>query len=299
MAGQSRNLFARLSNDTAALTTLSVTATAITLTRAGSAPQFSRVVFEQSVDNGATWTLLGPAAKGFAFLAYDDESYSKNARHGAVYSFGGQDLPVEQNILIRARGFYTTGYLCGSEAIEDVMQNAFLLAPLQLTSALSRKTHGSAGDFGIALPLAGEPGVECRWSGGAHMLIFTFSNNVVRGDASVTTGNGSVSGSPTFAGNSMTVNLTGVTDVQRITVTLSGVTDSLGQVLPDAAMSVNMLIGDTNGDRTVNAGDALQTRSRSGQSTDATNFRNDVNIDGMVNSGDSLSVRSRSGSFLP
>jgi hypothetical protein len=43
----------------------------------------------------------------------------------------------------------------------------------------------------------------------------------------------SVAGSPTFSGNTMTVNVTGVADVQRIGVTLSGVTDSFAQVLPD------------------------------------------------------------------
>ena len=37
----------------------------------------------------------------------------------------------------------------------------------------------------------------------------------------MTSGIGSVSGSPTFAGNTMTVNLTGVTDVQTLAVTLS------------------------------------------------------------------------------
>ena len=93
----------------------------------------------------------------------------------------------------------------------------------------------------------------------------------------MTTGTGSVSGSPSFAGNTMTVNLTGVTDVQTITVTLSGVTDSFAQVLPDTAVSVGFLIGDTNGDRFVNAGDTTQTRSRSGQTATATNFRSDVN----------------------
>ena len=57
--------------------------------------------------------------------------------------------------------------------------------------------------------------------------------------------------------------------------------------------------GDTNGDGVVNTGDALQTRNRSGQTTDATNFRSDVNVDGLVNSGDSIIVRSRSGTSLP
>ena len=49
----------------------------------------------------------------------------------------------------------------------------------------------------------------------------------------------------------------------------------------------------------MNAGDALQTRNRSGQATDATNFRSDVNVDAFVNSGDTTIVRSRSGNFLP
>ena len=40
-------------------------------------------------------------------------------------------------------------------------------------------------------------------------------------------------------------------------------------------------------------GDALQTRNRSGQATDETNFRSDVNADGFVNSGDTTVVRGR------
>ena len=46
-------------------------------------------------------------------------------------------------------------------------------------------------------------------------------------------------------------------------------------------------------------GRPLQTRNRSGQATDATNFRSDVNADGFVNSGDTTVVRARSGTFLP
>jgi hypothetical protein len=141
--------------------------------------------------------------------------------------------------------------------------------------------------------------VECRSSGGSHTLVFTFTNGIIGGSASVTSGVGSIAEAPVFSGNTMTVNLAGVADIQRIAVTLSGVTDSFAQVLPATTVSVNMLIGDTNGDRTVNAGDALQTRSRSGQAAAAANFRNDVNADGVINSGDSLSVRRRSGASLP
>ena len=51
----------------------------------------------------------------------------------------------------------------------------------------------------------------------------------------------------------MTVNLTGVTNVQTITVTLSSVSD--GTSTGDVAVLMGMLIGDTTADRVVNTTD--------------------------------------------
>ena len=42
-----------------------------------------------------------------------------------------------------------------------------------------------------------------------------------------------------------------------------------------------------------------QTKNRSGQPTDGTNFRSDLNEDGTINSGDSLLVKSHAGTSLP
>ena len=67
IGGQPRSLFARLSNDTAALQNLAVTPTTITWTRGGSSPQFTRVTFESSTDNVnyTPWaTARRPAATG-------------------------------------------------------------------------------------------------------------------------------------------------------------------------------------------------------------------------------------------
>lgn len=58
----------------------------------------------------------------------------------------------------------------------------------KLTAALSRKTHSATGIFDINLPLTGNPGMECRSSGGNHTLVFTFNNDVISGSASVTGG---------------------------------------------------------------------------------------------------------------
>ena len=97
----------------------------------------------------------------------------------------------------------------------------------------------------------------------------------------------------------MTVNLTGVLDQQTLGVKLSGVTDVFSQVLADTTLNAGFLVGDTNGNGAVNAGDVLQTRSFGGQGTDSTNFRSDVNVDGSVNSGDTTVVRGRSGNSIP
>ena len=168
-----------------------------------------------------------------------------------------------------------------------------------LLSAVSRKTHGTAGTFDVNLPLVGEPGVECRSGGGNYTLVFTFSRNPVSGNASVTAGTGSVAGSPTFSGATMTVNLTGVADVQRISVTLNNVTDTAGQVLPDASVSVTMLIGDINASKVVNASDIGAVKAQSGVPVTATNFRADVAVSGGISASDIGLVKSRSGASVP
>jgi hypothetical protein len=186
-------------------------------------------------------------------------------------------------------------YFQDSTGISAVMT---IVPELQLTAAVSRKTHEGAGDFDISL-LNANFGPECRSSGGAHTLVFAFSNNVVSGSASVATGTGDVSGTPTFAANTMTVNLTGVANAQTIAITLSNVTDSFAQVLPDTPVSMGVLLGDTTADRSVNSADIGQTKSQSGHLVTISNFREDVTVDGSINSADIGLVKSKSGTALP
>jgi hypothetical protein len=180
------------------------------------------------------------------------------------------------------------------------MWSANIVTPtaLQLTAAVSRKMHSGLGPFDINLPLSGEPGVECRDGSGNHTLVFSFTNNVVSGNANVTSGTG-VAGSPTFVGSTMTVPLNSVPDVQKITVTVSNVTDTFGQVLPPTTLSMNVLIGDTNGNKTVNATDIGQTKAQSGVAVTNANFRQDVTPNGTINASDIGLVKSRSGASVP
>ena len=169
---------------------------------------------------------------------------------------------------------------------------------LTVLTAVSRKVHPGAGIFDIPLPVTGEPGVECRSSSGNHTIVINLNNPVVSGSAAVTSGTG-VAAAPTFAGNTMTVDLSGVTDVQKVTITLSGVTGTAGQTLASASVSMNVLIGDVNQSKAVSGSDIAQVKSLAGVPVDATNFKADVAVSGMINASDVGLVKSRSGFSVP
>ena len=231
-------------------------------------------------------------------LAWNCETFAQNQnanaiRWGTMYNFRFDSNKPPQAAQATV-GFFKTG-----NPILVNIQAPTPCSPLAMNSVVSRKTHGAAGDFDISMPLSGQPGVECRNSGGDHLLVYTFSNPVTGGSASVTSGSGSVSGSPTFSGNTMSVALTGVTDQQQITVTASGVTDSFGQTLPDTAVNAIFLMGDSSANSAVNASDVAQTKSFVGATVDGTDFREDINANGTINSADVSAVKSQVGKSYP
>jgi hypothetical protein len=133
-------------------------------------------------------------------------------------------------------------------------------------------------------------------------MVFSFGQNLVSvGGATVTAGSANILSSLIDPSDPhrYIVDLSNVANAQTVKVTLSDVFDALGNHTALISQTMGVLLGDTNGDGFVNAGDALQTRNRSGQATGATNFRSDVNTDGFVNSGDTTIVRGRSGTSLP
>src|ERR1700681_2962639 len=167
------------------------------------------------------------------------------------------------------------------------------------SSAVSHKVHGAAGTFDVPLPLTGNVGVECR-SGGAtndYQMIINFATTVTVGSASVTSGAGSVSSFSGGGTSQITINLTGVTNVQRITVTLHNVND--GTTTGDVPVSMGVLVGDVNGNAVVNASDVSLTKSQVGQAVSGSNFREDVNVNGTINSTDVALVKSEVGTALP
>jgi PKD repeat protein len=173
---------------------------------------------------------------------------------------------------------------------------------IQLAGAVSRKVHGAAGPFDLILPLSGRPAVECR-SGGAngdYQLIFVFPDPLTS-VGGVTTSIGSVNNNGTGIGadpRQFIVNVTGVTTQHYLTVTLNTARDSANRA-GDVAVTMGVLVGDTNGDRFCDAVDVSQTKSQSGSTAKSTNFREDVNSDGFVDAVDTALVKSKSGTALP
>jgi len=159
-------------------------------------------------------------------------------------------------------------------------------------------THGGSGTFDMPLSTSSRV-IEPRDGVGNFKIVFTFSAAVTGGTASFSgTGGGSV-GSVTFSGNTMTVNLTGVTDQQNGTVTVNNVFGPSTGALSSASTQIGFLIGDVTADAAVNVGDTVQVRNNSGVTLDNTNFKYDVTVDGFVNVGDTIVVRAKSGDFIP
>src|SRR4029077_16287746 len=164
--------------------------------------------------------------------------------------------------------------------------------------------HGAAGTFNINLPLSGLAGVECR-SSSIYTVVFTFANPLTSTPGVTATATGMVQPGPS-SGNidpsdshNYIANLTALPNAQYITATLSNVNDSDGNFSNSVPAIMGLLIGDTNGNRTVNSTDVSQTKLQSGQAVTATNFREDVNANGSINATDVGTVKLRVGTALP
>ena len=172
---------------------------------------------------------------------------------------------------------------------------------LKLVSAVSRKTHGTAGTFDVNLPQTGTPGIECR-SGGAsgdYQVVATFAVPVTFTSATVSSGTGRVAVA-LASGNQVFVNLTGVTNAQRITLTLVGVND--GTNTADVPMSMGVLLGDVNASGRVDSGDVSLVRQQTLQPVTGPptgNFREDINASGRIDSGDVSIARQQTLTSLP
>jgi hypothetical protein len=176
--------------------------------------------------------------------------------------------------------------------------------PIQLSRAVSRKSHGSAGAFDVDLASSGSPEIESRSGGpnGDFTVVLSFTTHLASvGMASITTGTGSVmtSGIDPDDSRNYLVHLTGVANVQRITIALTNVSNIQGGTMSQVAVTMGVLQGDANGDASVNADDVIHAKSQSGSGVGNANFTSDVNTNGIVNASDVSAVKANVGTALP
>jgi|GEM_PF-2247770 len=222
---------------------------------------------------------------------------------------GGTEVPLDQQEL---DGTFTLGdsvsrvynygnasaVVAGQPGGVDEKDTYGLVAQFASINAVSRKNHGSAGAFDIPLPLAGMPGIECR-SGDAsnnYEIVVTFPGPVTIGEATVTSGTGSVNSTST-SGNQVIIDLTGVTNAQTIQVTLVSVNN--GTTTANLVIPMSVLLGDVNASGSVDSGDVTLVRQQTLQPVTQSNFREDVSANGSIDSGDVTITRQHTLTSLP
>jgi uncharacterized repeat protein (TIGR03803 family) len=175
-------------------------------------------------------------------------------------------------------------------------------SPIQPTSVVSRKTHGTAGTFDVDLTSGN--GIESRSGGtsGDYTLVLTFANPLTSvGSATVGSGTGSVASSniDSSDAHNYIVNLNGVTNAQTITVNLNNVTDSAGNVTSGVPVSMGVLLGDVDATGRVDGNDVSAVQSHTRQTTDGTNYRYDVDVTGRIDGNDVSTTQGQTRTSLP
>jgi BNR-Asp box repeat len=198
-------------------------------------------------------------------------------------------------IIINGNGIPTLSYTTPGTEVTTASRDAPMppTAPSacvpSLLTAVSRKTHGTAGTFDIPLPLTGTRGVECRSPGQTgtagvdYKVVFTFAKNITNCGSAGTTG-GSVVPGPNA--NQCTENLTGIPNGQYTTVSLVGVVDAAGSIGNVTGPQMGLLVGDVNASGVVTSGDTNLCKAQALQSVTSANFRNDINASGAITTGD-------------
>ena len=197
-------------------------------------------------------------------------------------------------------GFVSTGPLTSLTvvAIQPMPNNVFptvndlILAaaaaapPAVLISAASRKVHAAAGTFDVPLTLVPltNPTTEPR-QGPTATVVMTFDKAVASATTSVTEGAATPT-LTTFGGNDVVVSLSGVSDQQYVTVSLTSVTGVDGSTGGTGTVRIGFLRGDVNQSRVVSVADLGLVNAQLAQPVTAVNFLKDVNVTGTLTVAD-------------
>jgi hypothetical protein len=176
--------------------------------------------------------------------------------------------------------------------------------PLAVIEAVSLKSHGAAGSFGVParLGLAGDLPSEPRFQGAQNHVVFRFNRvptvtftGEVRDLNDQPIGGLPIAATVSINTNEATASFGTVPEGQKARILLL---ETLGGPF-NAVAEIAFLVGDVNSTQRVTAADIAGIKSKSGQMTTGQNFRTDVNRDGFVSASDVSGVKVRSGSVAP
>ncbi len=162
--------------------------------------------------------------------------------------------------------------------------------PPLIEAAVSRKAHGTAGEFAVNVLAANA--VEGRRDGPTTLMV-TF-DQPIQGlggldHSDVALSSGTVSGLE-IDDSRLTIQMSGAVNTQPLTVAFPGIAGLGGQVC-EQSLCLGVLAGDATGDRTVNVLDLVQVRNVLNQVPTQSTFTRDVTADGAVNVLDLVAIR--------
>ncbi|MEP6915482.1 MAG: FG-GAP-like repeat-containing protein, partial [Acidobacteriota bacterium] len=163
-----RSKLARLTNTGAAFQRLDVSreGNVVTWLRGGTAPEISRVTFEVSSD-GTSYTPLGVGT-----------------RVAGGWQLSGLSLPALQNVYVRARGLYSTGFTNGSISMVESIRRTYVLAPCTYALSSSSASVPSGVNFGSVTLTTNDD--SCAWTAQNNGFVTVTSDSVGAGTTVVT-----------------------------------------------------------------------------------------------------------------
>jgi hypothetical protein len=247
----------------------------------------SQLFYSWSTDGGVTWAANVAVSDSFNPF----EGYPNQDKIGDYITIVSDN--TGGNVAYSATFNFNSGR---QEHEEDVyyVRVAPTTSGINLVSAASRLTHGTAGTFDVNMPLTGTSGVECR-SATTYNAVFTFDVPVISGEVTVIGGTATV-GAITFSGNSMTAQLTGVTSAEIVTLHTQNIN---GDGLPHGDVPFGFLVGDADASRLVAQPDRTLVQGQIGQPVTSANFREDLAADGRIKNVDVQVVKTNRGHSIP
>ena len=181
--------------------------------------------------------------------------------------------------------------------IGRITTGAVIAAPV-FASAVSRKVHGSAGTFDLALSaVATNPTTEPR-QGPAQTIVLTFNKAITGATVAITEGAATVA-APTFSGNNVIVGLTSVNNEQYVTISLTNVASSDGGSGGTGFARIGFLAGDASQNRVVTVSDVGAVNAALAQPVTASNYLKDLNASGTLTIADQAIASANLSKALP